>query len=149
MTTVEPPQWLVDETIAVLLAAVDRDVERMTEGLQRISDDGWQSMYGACCGWAEAITRMTGWREELGEDSDEGMLVVERLPGTPQNDADPALWASRFVACVANKDAGTSMALFDASIEIGDQHHMDCIIQLLAIAGSVGRQKLDDKDGDS
>lgn len=149
MTTVDPPQWLVDETIAVLLAAVDRDVERMTEGLQRISDDGWQSMYGACCGWAEAVTRMAGWREILGEESADGMLVVERLPGASKDDSDPALWASRFVATVANKDAGTSMALFDASVEIGDQHHMDCIIQLLSIVGSMGRHKLAESGGGS
>lgn len=138
----EMPEWLPEETIAVLLAAVDRDVDRAMAGLQRIGEAGSSAMYGACCAWAESVTIMAGWREVLGPGSDDGMLVLEQLPGRSTPAADPSLWAARFVTMVANKDHKTAMALFGVTIDMGEEHHGRCVVELVGLAGSVGRHKL-------
>lgn len=138
----EMPEWLPDETIAVLLAAVDRDPDRAMAGLQRIGEAGCSAMYGACCAWAESVTIMAGWREVLGKDSDDGMLCLERLPGASKDESDPTLWVARFVTTVANKDHKTATALFDTTIDMGEEHHGRCVVELVALAGSVGRHKL-------
>lgn len=132
---------LHEATIGVLIAAVQRDAAAVAAGLERIGAHGGAAMYGSCSAWAEAVTLMVGWRAVIGENADEGMVGLERLPGASEDESDPSLWAARFVAATANKDYDTTLALFTTSYQAGELHHGRCVIALIGLAGSVGRHK--------
>lgn len=134
--------WLGDEAIGVLMAAIERDADTIARGLVRIGTAGSAAMYGSCVAWAEAVTLLAGWRDVIGQNAEEGMVAIERLPGASKDESDPSLWAVRFVAATANQDHDTTSALFVASATVSAEHHGRCVVALVALAGDVGRHKL-------
>lgn len=141
MTVPDVPQWLRDDVSAVILAAVDRRAEEVTDRLQHISDEGGaEAMFSACVAWADAASRMAGFHDAIAASTADG-VALGTLDGTPIDERAPATFAARFVVAVTNRQVDTAHALFGATLD-DPEHHQWCVAELVAMVGSLGRAKI-------
>lgn len=135
--------------IELLLCAVDAKAERCTEILQHVSDTrGAWGIHEVCCALASSVVTMAGIQpvHAAGE-----LLAIAREPGYELGPGDEArlpdderyaLRAARFVAAYGNRDFPTCEALFWGVN--GEDEAMGWVIELLGMAGSIGRHKRDE-----
>lgn len=132
--------------IELLLCAVDAKAERCTEILQHVSDTrGAHGIFEVCCALASSVVTMAELQpvHAAGE-----LLAIAREPGYELGPGDEArlpdderysLRAGRFVAAYGNRDFPACEALFWGVN--GEDEAMGWVIELLGMAGSVGRHK--------
>lgn len=97
---------------------------------------GKSALYGACAAWAELIgEHMIGPRHDgayvafqVGYADTMETCEPETLPA----EMAPALWAGRFVTAIANADAETAIALFNAELAAGNADGIPALAELAA-----------------
>lgn len=145
-------EWLVEPVQKILFASIDRDTERIVEELRFIGTTGGsRAMFSACVALATAGGHMSGMAEAIADG--DGMVALETIDKPGGGDVDeygPGMFAARFFTCVVNKDIATAEALFAASVNQPDpDHHIECIGELIAMVGAMGRFKMAERDRDA
>lgn len=95
-------------------AAMGQDHDEVGRCLKEIAGHGLGSVYVAVASWAKICVEIL----DLDDDEPGTMAVVQSGHGL--DDGDPMLWASRFIAALANRDAPTCVALFMAAARADD-----------------------------
>ncbi|MEV6738620.1 hypothetical protein AB0N14_17495 [Streptomyces sp. NPDC051104] len=127
---------------AALAAAMDGDADTAADHIQAVATDGdINRIYGICCALGHAATRslQVTFGDQAPQPSRGDMWVLQQLepelrPDRAQSGEDsPAqLFSLRFIVAYANGDTAADEALFEAAAQIGDEHLVRCVVQLVA-----------------
>lgn len=132
--------------MATIGYAVAGDVGRTASALQELGENSDNNqMYGVCCAIAAAGAHVL--RLLHGNVLAEGdfWALSEVTPGSL--DSNPAgMFARRFLVAYSNGDTATCMALFNATLAAGEEHHVTSVIALLGHVASLIQLALKEKD---
>jgi hypothetical protein len=139
------PEELKGAIRQAIVKRAANDNEGTLRCLSDIESHGAKGLFFACAAWARLVNRVTGAAEALAahatradcESPKLGFQVVDDEgksynPDALPADAQPAMWAHRFIVAQANDDADQAVALFLQQ----DEHdpNGDCILALLDLA---------------
>lgn len=126
---------LAELTMEAIGAAMAGDSTGAADTLSEIGNRGGPNkVYGACCAFAElgraSLTKIYGGKAPvLSRGELWGMQILAPAEADPYE-----LFAVRFVVAYANDDRQQTVALFDASLAAGPDHHVRSVCQLLITA---------------
>jgi len=126
-------------------AAIVRDTEQTADILTGLGESlGPTGMYGVCCAVAEVgkgcLTMLYG---DQAPKTAEDMWVFEEVePGALADDA-AGTFAMRFLVAYANGDRTTALALYNATLTGGGDHHVRSVCTLVSNVAGLARLALE------
>jgi hypothetical protein len=129
--------------IAALVAAIDDDMPTLETSMNRVSEGGWNALYGACCAFAAALHTVCPVPGNVGDFMALAVVNVDTGQAANPDETDiprEVLTAARLIVAIGNEDFKAGSALFFAAVDEGYGHDA-CSAVLALSAHQIARTK--------